>query len=217
MFESASSNAPARSGRLVGLFAAALLLIANPAAAASFFFDSPSGFGVSAATATGTGMDSITASLQVYSGFLTVTNQAPQLPIMGLPSMEDPNMISTTWTVQNTSGGALEGVTLVLIQPVNYPNATTGLDVSGNGSWRFIEVAEDIYYPAVSLGDLDAGASAVFSFTHLVATQLMTGNESNDIYAPRYEAAVTFVPEPVSIVLLSGVLVGFALWRRQES
>ena len=214
MYEIQSFTARARPG----LLAAALLLGASPASAASFFFDSPSGFGVSAATASGTGLDSMTAPLHAYSSFLAVTNQSPQLPVMGVPSAADPNMISTTWTVQNSTSAALIDVYLVLIQPINYDSTLAGLETSG-GSWKFIEVDEDIFYPAVSLGDLAAGGTVMFSFTHLIATSLLM--DGPDYVAPQYSAGVTFsestVPEPAHLILLSGAIIGFALWRRQES
>ena len=146
----------------------------------------------------------MTSPLLPYSDFLTVTNLAPQLPVVGTPSVADPTTIDTTWTVQNTSGMALADVFLVFIKPVNYDPMDAGLTVPDDGTWKLFEVGVgegELFYAGVSLGELSAGQSKSFSFTHLLATDLIsTGSEptvpQNTSGLPRNRSSNSSHPRP---------------------
>jgi hypothetical protein len=213
---------------LVGAFA----ISPSPARAVTVFWDA--GLGVSQTTATNASVAGIPL----------------RAPVGSQPLVQDPTItrdldestlafgafatITSNWTVSNNTGTALQDVYAVFLTPlpstifldgnpqgVTYDPSDVGAALETN--WVIFQVELDsipVYFPAVSLGTLAAGANAVFPLHYVLDNpQVFSESFNYELGLPKWD--LTFVsvpvPEPASGVLLLAGLLCIARGRSRRA
>jgi hypothetical protein len=205
--------------------------VAAPAAATpvTVFFDGPSGFGVSAASAAAAEAAGVEFRYPGFvgsaSGVLSVSSQVLQGDANSQSSLllaQSGNTATSIWTVENVSSIDLRGETYFLFvtgmafsidgEIVEYGDANVGLSIDPARDWVLVrtsmEPGQGYYYPAVALGSLGAGASAAPFAVNYVVDQPIQRLATNKLVLPQFAAGMGFepIPEPTA-----GVLMGLGL------
>jgi hypothetical protein len=217
--------------------ALAIACAAGPALATpvTVMFDGPDGFGVSEE-------DALAASADYGIEILTmpwVGNSDPILSVLSQdllegtvypfpPSGSGPNTATSVWQMQNVSEFDLGTTYLLFVTsdphdssgtPIEYADSNVGLTIDADAGWAFIRVEyEDsyLYYPAIQLGALDAGAlSDFFDVYYYVTEPVVESGTTYEFPALRLGMATSPVPEPGTAVLLGIGLGGLAAVRRR--
>jgi hypothetical protein len=206
--------------------AAALLLLASPAAAFPVVFNGTGGFGVSAATATSVSAAGFPiiegASIYPANNFDLVI-PAPDVlshDIQTHPSVSNPTTAQSRWSVTNGGDGALDDAWLVFLTPLTYTPSKVGIDLQPGGSWALVQVdvgKTQYFYPAVFLGNVDAEATVTFLMNHVIG-QTLTQSGSTFVL-PQYQVGLLQgvpLPEASTIMLLATSLGLAAALRRRK-
>ena len=165
-----------------------------------------------------------------------MTARAIQVPIdqfpqvAGLPpTTEIPLILTSVWTVTNTSGIGFDDPLALLFTNVDlldypflvgpYPDIEIGLDVDPLGLLRYTAEGQEYFYAAALLGALGPGESASIPVRYVVTEPLpiipnVAQPEGPDILLPRVLSIGVVVPEPGTVVLLASGLAGLAAIRR---
>jgi len=205
---------------------AAALLWVTPARAFPVLFGGPSGFGVSASTASAAqaaGFDLITEATIAPADSVPLLIPAPDVQSSHVPSSPSPaNPVTATsnWSVTNGGDGELDDAWLVFLKPLTYTPSTTGIDLQAGGHWRLVEVpfGQDTYfYPAVFLGDMAPDGLSTFLMHHVVGEALT--QVGNTLVLPQYQVGVLTgvpLPEPALALLFAAGMGVTAVLRRRE-
>jgi hypothetical protein len=147
----------------------------------------------------------------------------------------NPSTIQSNWSAINNTGINDENLYLVFARPTPNAFVTEHEDVglvlssgeSGRADWVIVQVQLDqsgnsVYYPAVSLGTLGAGAAANFKLYYsLFDLQISQGTELDEVGLPQWNLAffstAAPIPEPSSGVLMLVGLLGIARARRHRA
>jgi len=147
----------------------------------------------------------------------------------------DPATIQSNWSATNNTGINDENLYLVFARPTPNAFVTEHQDVglvlssgeSGRADWVIVQVVLDpgaipVYYPAVSLGTLGAGAAANFKLYYsLFDLQIGQGTELDEVGLPQWNLAffstAAPIPEPSSGLLMLIGLLGIAQAGRKRS
>jgi len=223
---------PHRTGRFAVAVVAsgiAAWLAAVPAVAATLFFDGPDGFGVGAeaarAVAESGDLPGIDArGLEMGRGLIDVTRQEVlDYDLVDRPSRGAPITATSRWSVANASGIRLDDLWLVILGAATYTPTNIGLALDAEDGWALLAVEGDgatYYYPAIHLGDLDAGESVALTMRHRVAEPLHPSDDG--LLLPRLGIGVdralapAVIPEPASAWLCASVLTLLCVGSRRR-
>jgi hypothetical protein len=206
--------------------AAALLLSAGPAAAFPVVFNGPSGFGVSAATATSVsaaGFPIIEGATIFPANDFSLVIPAPDVlshNIQSHPSVSNPTTAQSRWSVTDGGEVGLDEAWLVFLTPLTYTPSKVGIDLQPGGHWALVDVPvgkTDYFYPAVFLGDVDVDATVTFLMNHIVGEALT--QQGSTLVLPQYSVGLLEgvpLPEASTLVFLAtGLGLAAALRRRK--
>ena len=228
--------------RILRPFALALWLLAAPAGAlpVTVFWDGPTilgkpGYGVSsttAGTASAAGVPIVQpVGVQVVSG-LDENDIGRALDPATLVTTGSPTIISlsitSNWTVHNDTGTPLQNLYLAFERPIAngdvvYAPSDVGLTLGAG--WVILQgVASGgvpVYYPAVSLGSVNAGAEVPFPLLytlHNPPQEFSLPSFNLELGMPAWSLFFVSapVPEPASGLLVLFGLLGIAVGRRQR-
>ena len=226
---------------LVQLVLLASWVTTSDAASIEVFFNGPSNFGISQSDAMtardSAGVPWLTPSvLSSAGGYYTVASSGV-LSFAPIPPVGTNNTALESWTVQNTSGGTLEGSSYLLFThtvpfekngvPIAFDPDHVGITID-DVNWVIVPVLEstgcaveciEFYYPAVMLQGIEAagGVSSAFDLNYVVTEPLPQAPADSGIYQlPQFAVARGFtpIPEPAAGALLAAGLVVLALGRR---
>lgn len=203
----------------LGALAALALLVGGRASAFNIVFNGPSGYGVSASSATSaqaSGVPIIAVTSLSVASDLGIVIPAPDVlsfDLVSSPSVSHPITATSQWTVNNTGEGALDSAWLVFTNPETYTASQVGFEIDPNAGWALLSVVagQTYYYPAVFLGDVASGDATTFLMHHRVGQALTVQQPGGQLVLPKYHVAALEglpVPEPAALVLLAA---GFAL------
>lgn len=213
--------------------------VAAPAAATpvTVFFDGPSGWGVSAASAEGSGVPFVYPEVVgSASGVLGVSQELQGVydydDIVAFLLNESGNEATSMWTVENESGDDLPEETYLFLATavlfpygggdVEYDDENVGLTIDPLDGWVFVrtstEPGQGYYYPAIKIGPLGAGAEAVFAVNYVVNQPIQLVG-LNELVLPQLAAGMAFttIPEPATGILLGVGLALLAVSHRRRS
>jgi hypothetical protein len=144
---------------------------------------------------------------------------------------------TSSWLVQNNLGVDIPGTTWLVFSTVDpvflvtdqgvleigYDPATTGLRIDPDDGWQIIKATDpvlgDVYYPAITLGALQANALRLFDVTYVSSEPLQDGQFIDQRMLPRLRLALAYapIPEPGTAVLLGFGLAVLAARSRARS
>lgn len=179
----------------------------------------PADFGLSACGVGGGCELSITTSLN------TPVHQNPQFPLdslnpqipQGTPTTAVPFVADSTWTVQNTSGGALSGLFLLFTSvdfTGGYPTVGVALDQNVYTIMSLDDGTSTAYYGALPIGTLGAGESKTVQVRYIVTGNLQQVGGS--LVMPPFGVSGLVVPEPATTFLVGIGLTVLAFSRRRK-
>jgi hypothetical protein len=214
--------------------------VAAPAAAlpVTVFFDGPSGYGVSAASAEASGVPFVYP--EVVGSASGVLNVAQQLQgdydyddIVDFLLNESGNTATSMWTVENESDDDLPEETYLFLatavlfsidgEDVVYENANVGLSIDLEDGWVFVrtstEPGEGYYYPAIKIGPLGVDEQTLPFAVNYVVDEPIHIVGLNKVVLPQLVAgmAYTTIPEPATSILLGVGLVLLAVFHRRRA
>jgi len=225
-----------------GPAAAVTLVFDGPTNAGLVPPDEVVALGVSEASATGSGLTILSIpdgdlppletieSLELgVSNLLDQSSVSPSMPISGQPASA-----SSSWSVANQSADDLIGdLYLVIITElpfmgqtatgdpftVDYDPADVGLDLRPEEGWVIVNsfstsLGIDLFFPAISLGSVLAGDSALFLMHYeLAAAQTALVDGGIELQLPKLQVMGTFLPIPEpSTALLVATGLGGLVW-----
>jgi hypothetical protein len=145
-------------------------------------------------------------------------SENPQTP-QGAPTTAVPFVADSTWTVQNTSGGALDNVFLLFTSvdfSGGYPNVDVALDQNLYQIFGLSDGEDESFFGALFVGHLDANASAMITVRYIVAGNLPAQVGGTLVMPPFGLTGLLAMPEPTSVVLLGLGLAGLAVARKRR-
>jgi hypothetical protein len=226
--------------------AGCLALRAAPALAAStvVLFDGPtlSGqhYGMSSATkdsALAAGVSIVTPPMFSVTGVIDIVDQdLSTLTLDEVPA--SPFETTSVWTAKNVYGSNLDGTVYLVFttadprevalpggnQIADHDEAQVGLRIDAATGWVLLQTSAQglgtLYYPAISLGSLDANQEKQFDVRYAL-NQILSFQSGNEtiVPLPRLRIAMAFVPvpEPGTALLLAAGLLGLAARARTRS
>jgi hypothetical protein len=192
------------------------------------FFEGASGFGFSAgavagipasASADANGHWVLAGARSLFSGaglvvqnHLSAIHENPQGQGR-TPSLADPFIVDSTWTIANQTGAPIPAGYLVFTKidvDGRYPGLRAGLDGDLLKIVEYSAGGTDYFFGAMSLPSLGVGQSVDLTVRYVVAGALDYDAESNAFVLPRLGIAGLVVPEPAPLASIALGLIALA-------
>jgi hypothetical protein len=144
-----------------------------------------------------------------------------------LPSLTDPFIADSLWTITNASAESFTDPLLLLFTSVNldpflgalvpggYPDLQVGMDGNLLEIARFSHAGMDFFFGSVNVGPLEPGQSAAFLVRYVVSSGPMP-IVGEDLVMPPLKVVAMVVPEPTTLVLLVAGFSGLAAFGRRR-
>ena len=132
------------------------------------------------------------------------------------PSVADPFIVDSTWTVSNQTGAPLSAGYLVFTKidsDARYPGLRAGLDGDLLKIVEYSAGGTDYFFGAMELPSLGVGQSADLTVRYVVAGALDYDAEANAFVLPRLGIAGLVVPEPAPLAGIALGLIALAAAR----